>query len=140
MKQRHVISEQVRTSPNNSNERKRTPKLPKTGEIGQLPLCAKLTYQNTGIHTNNDCVQTCTNVYECVRAMFWAIFDRTDVKISLYRIVFRVEFEGDICFCLAPPKSMFFLVFHRFVRRFLQFFRFPSFCKNLVPQPSVWGF
>jgi len=30
-------------------------------------------------------VQTRTNVYGRVQAMFWTIFDRTDMKISLYR-------------------------------------------------------
>ena len=29
------------------------------------------------------------------------------MKISLYRVVVRVEFDGDIRFFLAPPKSMF---------------------------------
>ena len=28
------------------------------------------------------------------------------MKISLYRIGFREEFDGDVRFCLAPPKSM----------------------------------
>ena len=69
------------------------------------------------------CVPTRTNVYGRVRTMFWTIFDRTDMKISLYRIVFRVEFDGNVRFCIAPPKSFF--------QRFLQFFRFPSFRKNL---------
>ena len=63
--------------------------------------------------------------------MFWAIFDRTDMKISLYRVVFRVEFDGDVRFCLASPKSMFLSIFIDVFVVFLQFFRFPSFRKNL---------
>ena len=60
--------------------------------------------------------------------MFWTIFDRTDMKISLYRIVFRVEFDGDVHFCIAPPKSILLSIFSMC---FLQLFRFPSFRKNL---------
>ena len=63
--------------------------------------------------------------------MFWTIFDRTDMKISLYIAVFRVEFDGDVRFCLAPPKIGVFIDLHRFFRCFLLFFRFSSFCKNL---------
>ena len=73
--------------------------------LNGLPLCAKLTHKKHW-HTYG-CVQTRTNVYGRVRAMFWTIFDRTDMKISLYRVVFRVEFDGDVRFFLAPPKSMF---------------------------------
>ena len=39
--------------------------------------------------------------------MFWTIFDRTDMNISLYRIVFRVELDGAISFSAAPePVSL----------------------------------
>ena len=68
------------------------------------------------------------------------MFDRTDMKINLYRVVFRVEFDGDVRFFLAPPKSMFVSIFIEFSMFFLQFFRFPNFRKNLdfffVPPPS----
>ena len=63
--------------------------------------------------------------------MLWTIFDRTDMKISLYRIVFRVEFDGDVRLFLTPPKSMFLSMFIDFFDVFLQCFRFPSFRKNL---------
>ena len=78
-------------------------------EIPLLPLRAKLTHKK---HRHSySCVQTRTNVYGRVRAMFWTIFDRTNMKISLYRVVFHVEFDGDVRFLLAPPKSMFLLIF-----------------------------
>ena len=38
--------------------------------------------------------------------MFWTIFDHTDMKLSLYRVVFRVEFEFDLRFCAALQKLM----------------------------------
>ena len=63
--------------------------------------------------------------------MFWTIFDRTDMKISLYRVVCRVEFDGDVRFFLAHPKSRFLSIFIDFFDVFLQFFRFPIFRKNL---------
>ena len=44
------------------------------------------------------CVQTCANVYRRVRTICWVIFDRTDMKISLYLVVFRIEFDGDVRF------------------------------------------
>ena len=61
--------------------------------------------------------------------MFWAIFDRTDMKISLYRVVLRVEFDGDVCFFLAPPKSMFLLIF---IDVFSNLFVFQVFVKILI--------
>ena len=63
--------------------------------------------------------------------MFSTIFDRTDMKINPYGIVFRVEFDGGVRFFLAAPKSMFLLISIDFFRCFLQFFRFRSFRKNL---------
>ena len=80
------------------------------------------------------CVPTRTNVCERVWAIFWTIFDRTDMKISLYRVVFptfRVDFDGDVRLFLAPPKSMFlsvsidfcnFFVFRVFVKILILFF------------------
>ena len=47
---------------------------------------------------------TSTNVYRRVQTMLWAIFDRTTMNMSLYRVFFRVEFDGAIRFCLAPSK------------------------------------
>ena len=47
--------------------------------------------------------------------------------VSQYRAVFCVEFDGDVCFCLVPPKSMFF-----FRSTFLEFF-------NVFPHPLCWG-
>ena len=72
-----------------------------TAQCRILPLCAKLRHKKHW-HTYG-CVQTRTNVYGRVRAMFWTIFDRTDMKISLYRVVFRVEFDGDVCFLTPFP-------------------------------------
>ena len=53
------------------------------------------------------------------------------MKTSIYRIVFRVEFDGDVRFFLTPQKSMFLSISIDFFDVFLQFFRFPSFRKNL---------
>ena len=64
--------------------------------------------------------------------MFWTIFDRTDMKISLYRVVFRVEFDGDVRFFLAPPKSMFLLISIDFFDVFCNFFVFQVFVKILI--------
>ena len=55
-------------------------------------VCARYPFMATPMCKTNlskyrhtySCVQTCTNVYGRVRAMIWAIFDRTDMKISLY--------------------------------------------------------
>ena len=55
--------------------------------------------------------------------MFWTIFDRTDMKISLYRVVFRVEFDGDVRFFLATPKSMFVSISIDFFDVFCDFFK-----------------
>ena len=74
---------------------------------------------------------TCTNVYGRLRTMFWAMFDRTTMKMSLYRVVFRVEFDAAIRFCLDPPNLIFFIDLYRYVRCFSQFVHFPSFQKNL---------
>ena len=52
------------------------------------------------------------------------------MKISVYRAVFRVEFDGDIHFCIAPPKSRFLSISIDF-SIFFVIFRFPSFRKNL---------
>ena len=91
---------------------------------------------------------TCTNVYGRVRAMFWTIFDRTDMKISLYRVVFRVEFDGDVRFFVAPPKSTLLsifiylfdvfcnlFVFRVFVKILIFFFRAAAEPKSLPPPP-----
>merc|ERR1712110_411223 len=74
-----------------------------------LPLCAKLTHKNTGIHTVvYRHVRTFTNVYgQCFGPFF---FDRTDMKTNLYRVVCRVKLDGDVCFFLAPAKPMFLLI------------------------------
>ena len=56
--------------------------------------------------------------------MFWAIFDRTTMKMSLHRGVVRVEFDGAIRFCLAPPKSTFLWMFINFVNAFCNLFIF----------------
>ena len=40
--------------------------------------------------------------------IFSTIFNRTDMEISLYRIVFRIEFDGDVRFCLAPQNRCFY--------------------------------
>ena len=71
--------------------------------MGILPLCAKLTHKK---HRHSYIwVQTRTNVYGRVRAMFWTIFDGTDMKISLYGEVFRVEFDGDVRFFPSASKN-----------------------------------
>ena len=57
---------------------------------------------------------------------FLMIFGRTELKIILSGAVFRVEFGGDIHFCIAPPKSMFLEIsidFFEVSRNFL-FFEF----------------
>ena len=102
------------------------------------PLCAKLTYKK---HRHSySCVQTRTNVYGRVWAMFWTIFDRTDMTISLHRVGFRVEFDGDVRFFIAPPKSMFLSLSIDFFDVFCNFFLFQVFAKILiffsVPPPS----
>ena len=43
--------------------------------------------------------------------VFWGIFKRTDLKIKFILAVFRVDFDGDIHFCVAPPKWTFLLIF-----------------------------
>ena len=88
------------------------------------------------------CVQTYTNDYGRVRTMFWAIVDRTTMKISLYRVVVRLEFDGAIRFCLAPPKSMFLQIFIDFldVSRNLFVFEFskkPGFFSRAVAKPRT---
>ena len=57
--------------------------VPSTSPSVRVPLCAKLTHKKHR-HTYS-WVQRRTNVYGRVWAMFWTIFDRTDMKISLYR-------------------------------------------------------
>ena len=100
------------------------------GETQEVPLCAKLTHKK---HRHSySCVQTRTNFYGRVRAMCWTIFDRTDMKISLCRIVFRVEFDGDVPFFLAPPKSMFLSIFIDVFDVFCNFFVFQVFVKILI--------
>ena len=76
------------------------------------------------------CVPTRTNVYRRVWAMSWTIFDRTDMKISLYRAVLRIEFDGDVHF-FSSSKINVFIELYRFFRCLLPLFRFPSFFKNL---------
>ena len=68
-------------------------------------------------------------VYGRVPTMFWVIFNHTNTKISLHRVVFRVEFDGDIRFCVAPPKSTFLLTFLDFVEVFHAFLVLSVFAK-----------
>ena len=91
----------------------------------RLPPRAKLTHKRHR-HTYS-WVQRRTNVYGRVWAMFWIIFDRTDMKIGRYGVIFRVEFDGDARFFLAPPKSMFLSISIDFFDGFCKnrFFRFP---------------
>ena len=63
--------------------------------------------------------------------MFSAIFKSYGLENKSMGVVFRVEFDGDVRFFVAPPKSMFLLILKCVFRCFLQFFRFPSFRKNL---------
>ena len=65
------------------------------------PMCKTNLWKHR--HTDN-CVQICTNVYRRVQATCWAISDRTDMKMILYKVVSRVELDGDVRFFLAPPK------------------------------------
>ena len=80
--------------------------------------------------------------------MFWAIFDRATMKISLYWINCHVESDGAICFCLAPPKSWFSWILIDFFDVFYNFSFFPVFekywfsffcdvvgLKTLLPRP-----
>ena len=53
------------------------------------------------------------------------ICDRTELKINLYRVVFRVEFDGDVHFCIALQKST---VLSIFLNIFM-IFRFSDFSK-----------
>ena len=54
------------------------------------------------------------------------IFGHTDLKISLYGVVFRVEFDGDIRFDVAPQKWTVFLIFHLI----LMIFQFSDFSEK----------
>ena len=47
-------------------------------------------------------------------------------------VVFRVEFDGDIRFCVAPPKSMVLLIFIDFFDVFRNFLIFGFFVKLLI--------
>ena len=102
------------------------------------PMCKTNLWKHR--HTYS-CVQICTNVYWRVRAVFWTIFDRTEMKISLYRGAFRVEFDGDVHFFLAPPKSMFLSISINLFDIFSYFLVFQVFLKVLIlfspaPPPS----
>ena len=46
-------------------------------------------------------------------------------------VVFRVEFDGDIRFCVAPPKSTFFMIFIDLFEVLRDFFVFGVFVKLL---------
>ena len=65
------------------------------------------------------CLQACTDA-------FLVIFGHTDLKISLHRVVFRVEVDGDVRFCVGPQKLTVLLNFHLI----LMIFRFPNFSKK----------
>ena len=58
--------------------------------------------------------------------MFWAIFDRKDMKTSLYGVVFRVEFDGDVRFCVAlqAKKNTFYKWLSIFIEIFVIFMIF----------------
>ena len=64
--------------------------------------------------------------------MICTIFDRTDMNISLYRVVFRVEFDGDVRFFVAPQKSMFLLISIDFFIFFCNLFVFQVFVKIMI--------
>ena len=68
-------------------------------------------YTNTVIYEG---VQTCVEGYERIFGDFQSY--RLENK-SIW-VVFRVEFDGDIRFCVAPPKSMVLLIFIDFFRCF----------------------
>ena len=57
---------------------------------------------------------------------FFMIFGHTDLKIGLYRVVFRVEVDGDVRFCVGPQKWTILLNFHSI----LMIFRFPDFSEK----------
>ena len=51
------------------------------------------------------------------------ICDRTELKISLYGVVFRVEFDGDVHFCIAPKKPRQKCKKHAFSWKFPKYFK-----------------
>ena len=71
-------------------------------------------------------------MFERLRAMLWTIFDRTDMKISLCKVVSRVEFDGDVGLFPAPPKSMFLSISIEFFYVFCNFLVFQVFVNILI--------
>ena len=55
-----------------------------------------------------------------------AIFGHTDLKICLYGVVFRIEFDGAVHFYVGPQKSTVLFIFHLI----LMIFRFPDFSEK----------
>ena len=104
--------------------------------MATLPCKIKVTnpaYTYTVIYKR---IRTCGDGHERVFGDFQSY--RLENK-SIW-VVFRVEFDGDIHFCVAPPKSMVLLIFIDFFGVFSNFFVFGFFAKLLiffsVPPPS----
>ena len=55
-----------------------------------------------------------------------AIFGHTDLKICLYGVVFRVEFDGAVHFYVGPQKLTVLLIFHSM----LMIFQFSDFLEK----------
>ena len=82
--------------------------------LGRTPPCKTnlLKYEHT-----YSCVQTCANVYQRIRKIYWAIFDPTDMKISLYKS-FSCRLWWWRPFLPSSSKIHVFIDIHQFVRCF----------------------
>ena len=70
--------------------------------------------------------------------MFLVIFNVADLKICLYGVVFRIEFDGDVRFCVALFKKTILSMFIDFYQYFRDFhdFRFSAF---FWPPSIIWS-
>ena len=68
-------------------------------------------------------------------AIVHSYYKHENKSIWSTRVVFRLEFDGDICFCVAPSKSTFLLMFADLFDAFRNLFVFGVFVKFWI-----WGY
>ena len=102
--------------------------------IRTLPTRAKIKWQNLSIHLRS------YTPFADVQQHVFSHFQSYGLENKSIGVVFRVEFDGDVRFFVAPPKSMFLSMLIDFFDVFYNFFVFQVFVKILiffsVPSPS----